>query len=91
MRRPVTEIPPAQATVTEYRRHTLVCAACGVKTEAEWGTEVPAGSFGAGLQASVAYLTGWLGLSHRDCVEALSVLHGARNSVWAASVLCNDK
>src|SRR5215207_2882218 len=65
-RRQVTEIPPAQATATEYRRHTLACAGCGVKTEAEWSTEVPAGRFGARLQASVAYLTGRLGLSHRD-------------------------
>ena len=34
-RHQVTEIPVAQSEVTEYRRHTLACAACGGKTEAE--------------------------------------------------------
>ena len=86
-RHQVTEIPPAQATVTEYRRHTLACATCGVKTEAEWGTEVPAGRFGARLQATVAYFTGRLGLSHRDCVEVMEVLHGASLSLGSVSAL----
>ncbi len=86
-RHQVTEIPPAQAEATEYRRHTLACATCGVKTEAEWGEEVPAGSFGARLQASVAYLTGRLSLSHRDAVEALSVLHGVELSTGSISAI----
>jgi transposase len=86
-RHQVTDIPPAQAEVTEYRRHTLACAACGVKTEAEWSEEVPAGRFGARLQATVAYLTGRLGLSHRDCVEALGALHGARLSLGSVSAI----
>jgi transposase len=86
-RHQVTEIPSAPAEVTEYRRHTLACAACGGKTEAEWGEEVPAGRFGARLQATVAYLTGRLGLSHRDCVEALGVLHGVRLSLGSVSAI----
>jgi transposase len=86
-RRQVTEIPPAQATVTEYRRHRLGCAGCGMKTEAEWGEEVLKGRFGARLQATIAYFTGRLGLSHRDCVEALSVLHGAQLSPGSVSAL----
>lgn len=86
-RHQVTEIPSAQTEVTEYRRHTLDCAACGAKTAAEWGEEVPEGSFGARLQATVAYFTGRLGLSHRDCVEALSVLHGASLSLGSVSAL----
>jgi transposase len=61
-RHQVTEIPAAQAEVTEYRRHVLSCAACGTKTQGEWGEEVSAGRFGARLQASVAYLTGRLAL-----------------------------
>ncbi len=59
-RHQVTEIPKAQAQVTEYRRPALCCEAGGTKTEAPWGEEVPAGSFGARLQASVAYLSGRL-------------------------------
>ncbi len=86
-RHQVTEIPPAQAAVTEYRRHTLACAACGVKTQAEWGAEVPAGRFGARLQASIAYCTGRLGMSHRDCVEALSTLHGVEMSLGSVSAI----
>jgi len=86
-RHQVTEVPPAHAEVIEYRRHTLGCATCGVKTAAEWGAEVPDGSFGARVQATVAYFTGRLGLSHRDCVEALSVLHGASLSLGSVSAL----
>lgn len=86
-RHQVTEIPPVQAEVTEYRRHTLGCTACGVKTEADWSAEIPKGGFGTRLQATVAYLTGRLGLSHRDCVEALGVLHGARVSLGSVSAL----
>lgn len=86
-RHQVGEIPPARAELTEYRRHTLGCATCGAKTAAEWGEEVPAGRFGARLQATIAYLTGRLGLSHRDCVEALSVLHGASLSLGSVSAI----
>jgi len=86
-RHQTTEIPKAQAEVTEYRRHTLDCAACGVKTAAEWGAEVPTGSFGARLQATIAYLTGRLALSHRDATEALSVLHGVEVSVGSISAV----
>ncbi len=68
-RHQVTETPSAQTGVTEYRRHTLCCEACGEKTQAAWSEDVPPGSFGARLQATVAYLTGRLGLSHRDCVQ----------------------
>ena len=86
-RHQVTEIPPAHAEVTEYRRHTLCCQRCGVKTAAAWSAEVPEGRFGARLQAMVAYFTGRLGLSHRDCVEAISVLHGASLSLGSVSAL----
>lgn len=86
-RRQVTEIPPAQAEVTEYRRHTLACQTCGVKTQAAWGAEVPASRFGARLQATIAYLTGRLTLSHRDTAEAVSVLHGVEISLGSMSAV----
>ena len=86
-RHQVTEVPPTHAEVTEYRRHTLACATCGVKTEAEWGEEVPKGSFGARLQATIAYLTGRLALSHRDAAEAVSVLHGGEISLGSISAV----
>ena len=71
----------------EYRRHTLCCETCGTRTAAEWGAEVPPGSFGARLQATVAYLTGRLAVSHRDCVEAIAVLHGAAVSLGSISAV----
>lgn len=75
-RHQVTEVPPAKAEVTEYRRHTLCCQSCGTKNQAAWPAEIPSGSFGPRAQALIAYLTGRLGVSHRDCVEAMQVLHG---------------
>lgn len=86
-RHQVTEIPPACAEVIEYRRHTLGCRGCGAQTPAAWVEEVPEGSFGARLQATVAYLTGRLGLSHRDCLEAVGVLHGVRMSLGTVAAL----
>lgn len=86
-RRQVTELPPARAEVHEYRRHTLCCETCGTRTAAEWGAEVPAGSFGARLQATVAYFSGRLAVSHRDCVEAIGVLHGATLSLGSISAV----
>jgi transposase len=58
-----------------------------VKTQAEWGEEMPPGSFGARLQATIAYLTGRLTLSHRDTAEALSVLHGVEISLGSISAV----
>lgn len=49
--------------------------------------QVPPGSFGARLQATVAYLTGRLAVSHRDCVEAIAVLHGAALSLGSISAV----
>jgi transposase len=86
-RHQVMEVPVARAEVTEYRRHTLRCAAGGVKTEAEWSAEIPKGSFGARLQAVVVYFTGRLSMSHRDAVEAVSVLHGVELSLGTVAAL----
>jgi transposase len=86
-RHQVTEIPPSRAEVTEYRRHTLQCRRCGRVNQAEWDEEMPRGSFGPRVQAMVAYLTGRLGLSHRDVVEALRALHGVEMSLGSVAAL----
>lgn len=75
-RRQVAEVPPVKAEVTEYRRHALTCRSCGAVTRAAWTTQVPAGAFGAHAQAITGYLSGRLGASHRDVVEAMTVLYG---------------
>jgi transposase len=75
-RRQISELPRVKAEVTEYRQHTLQCADCGACTAAEWPAQMPVGSFGPRVQAIVGYLTGRLGLSHRDVTETLEALYG---------------
>ena len=86
-RHQVSEVPPAKAIVTEYRRHTLRCANCGATTQADWPTEMPRGSFGPRGEAIVAFLTGRLGCSHRDVVEALATLHGLELSLGTVAAI----
>jgi transposase len=75
-RHQVSEVPCVRAEVTEYRRHTLRCAHCGIDNHAAWPAEMTRGAFGPRAQAVVGYLTGRLGASHRDVVEAMAVLYG---------------
>ena len=42
--------------VTEYRQHTLTCRACGAQTPAEFPAEMPSGSFGPRVQATMGHL-----------------------------------
>jgi transposase len=84
-RRQVSEVPQVRAEVTEYRRHALRCRGCGVLTRAAWPAGVPGTSFGPRAQAVVGYLTGRLGASHRDVVEAMSVLYGLSMSTGCVS------
>jgi transposase len=86
-RRQVSEVPVARAEVTEYRRHALRCAACGTLTRADWPAGLMDTSFGPRAQAVVGYLTGRLGLSHRDVTEAMSVLYGLTMSTGSVSAI----
>jgi transposase len=86
-RHQVSELPRAKAEVTEYRRHTLTCLACGAVNQATWPVEMPPGSFGPRVQATVGYLTGRLGLSQRDVKEALQALHGLELSLGSVPAL----
>jgi len=74
VRRQVTELPRVEPEVTEYRQHTLTCLACGAHTPAEFPAEMPAGSFGPRVQATVGYLTGRIGVSQRDVEEVLQTV-----------------
>ena len=73
-RHQVSDLPRSVPVVTEYRRHTLTCGACGTATAAPWPEEMPRGGFGPRTQATVAYLAGRLGISQRDVTELLGVL-----------------
>ena len=74
IRRQVTELPRVEPEVTEYRQHTLTCLACGAQTQAEFPAEMPSGSFGPRVQATVGYLTGRIGVSQRDVEEVLQTV-----------------
>ena len=86
-RHQVSEVPRVRAEVTEYRRHTLRCRSCGVLTRADWPTGVRQTSFGPRTRAVIGYLTGRLGASHRDVVEAMAVLYGLRMSTGSVSAI----
>jgi len=55
-RHQVTELPPIEAHITEYRCQSAVCPDCGKATQAELPQEVQ-GHFGPELTALIAYLT----------------------------------
>lgn len=73
-RHQVTELPRVEPQVTEYRRHTLTCVACGAETQPDWPADMPPGSFGPRLQATTGYLSGRMGMSDRDVEESLDAL-----------------
>jgi transposase len=74
VRRQVTDLPRVEPEVTEYRQHTLKCLVCRARTSAEFPVGIPAGSCGPRLQATVAYLTGRIGVSQRDVEEVLQTV-----------------
>ncbi len=74
VRHQVSELPRVKPEVIEYQLHTLTCCACGAQNSAEWPADMPKGSFGERLQATVAYLGGRFGISHRDIEEALETI-----------------
>ena len=81
-RHQVSEVPHCKAFVTEYRRHSLRCLACGTINQADWPEDMPTSSFGPRAQAMVAYMTGRLTASHRDVREAMDVLPGQEHLIF---------
>jgi len=73
-RHPVTELPRIEPHVTEYRRHTLTCLACGAETQGAWPADMPPGDFGSRLQATTGYLSGRMGMSQRDITETMEAV-----------------
>lgn len=80
-RHQVTELPRITPVVTEYRRHSLWCVACGARTQAAWPTTMPLGSFGPRVQATVGYLTGRIGVSQREVQDLFATLYQTEVSV----------
>lgn len=75
-RHQVTEVPPIQATVTEYQLHTLHCAVCGGSTRATLPEGVPRGAFGPRVQALVGLFSGAYRMSTRNLHQMLSDCFG---------------
>jgi transposase len=86
-RHQVIELPPIKPVVTEYQWHQLVCAACGEVTRAPWPEGVPSGTYGPGIQATVALCTGAYRLSKRTTQQAMDEVFGVPMSVGTISQL----
>jgi transposase len=86
-RHQVTDFPRITPVVTEYRRHCLGCVACGARTQAAWPPTMPEGRFGPRVQATVGYLTGRIGASHREVQEILATLCQTEVSVGSITAL----
>ena len=86
-RHQVIEIPPIRPMVTEYQWHQLVCAACGEATRVSWPAEVPSGTYGPRVQATVALCTGAYRLSKRTTQQAMEEVFGVPMSVGTVSQL----
>jgi len=86
-RHQVTDFPRLTSVVTEYRRHCLGCVVCGARTQAAWPATMPAGRLGPRVQATVGYLTGRIGASHREVQEVLATLCQIEVSVGSITAL----
>jgi transposase len=87
-RHQVTELPPVRAVVTEHQLHHVQCPACGTTTCAGLPLDVPAGTFGPRLHATVAVLTGRYRLSRREVVGVCTDVLGAPLAVGSVDRLC---
>jgi transposase len=85
LRHQVTELPPARATVREYRLHRLTCRSCGHLTRASLPSGVPRGAFGPRLQATAALLSGPYRISRRNVQQLMQDAFGVELSLGAIS------
>jgi len=80
-RRQIIEIATAGALLTEYRRHALRCLSCRRINRAAWSEQARGGAFGSKVIAVIGYLTGRLGVSHRDAAETMQELFAVKMSL----------
>lgn len=74
-RHQVTELPPIEAHITEYRCQSALCPDCGKATQADLPQEVQ-GHFGPELTALIAYLTVVCRMPRRVVQELLEQVLG---------------
>ena len=87
VRHQVTDLPPVKPVVTEYRRHTVGCPVCGAATQVKWPVGRPTGRFGPQVQATVGYLTGRVGMSHREVQDVLATVFHTEVSLGSITAL----
>jgi len=85
LRHQVTELPPARATIHEYRLHRLECRRCGHRTRASLPDGIPRGAFGPRLQAMVALLSGAYRISRRNVQQLMLDAFGVELSLGSIS------
>ena len=78
-------MPPIKPVITEYQWHQLVCRACGETTRAPWPADVPSGTYGPRVHATVALCTGAYRLSKRTTAQVMDALFGVPMSVGTIS------
>ena len=81
VRRQMIEITAAGTLLTEYRRHRLRCLFCRKINRVEWSEHAQNGAFGAKVIAVIGYLTGRLGIPHRDAAETMQELFAVKISL----------
>jgi len=86
-RHQVTELPPLEPDITEYRLHRVVCEACGEVTLATLPQDVQ-GQFGPQLTALIAYMTVVCRVPRRlvrnflESVLGISLSLGSTQKAW---------
>jgi transposase len=80
-----TEIPPIEPEVTEYRRHTLTCCACGAKTTADLPEGVTNSAFGSRLTSIAAACSGMFRMSRRMAGYFLDIILNVDMSLGSVS------
>jgi transposase len=85
LRRQVTDIPPVEPDVTEYRQHTLECEACGAKTTAALPPGVTESAFGSRLKGMLAMCSAVYRLSRRTVERVMGDFFGVDISLGSVS------
>ena len=82
-RHQVSELPPVEPVVTEYRQHVIGCGRCGHRTMGKLPEGVPSRAFGPTVDAVVAVLMGVYRLTKRQVPELMRDFFGLQMSVGA--------
>lgn len=82
-----TDLPPVKPVIPEDQQQTLWCQACGSATRAAWPAGMPTGGFGPQLQATVSYVTGRVGRSHREVPDVLAAVFHTEVSLGSIAAL----